>query len=46
MTITHTCQPPKGKIENMWDSEPRAGKSSEKWVKSHEMSQISSGDYG
>ena len=25
----------------MWDSEPRAGKSSEKRVKSHEMSQIS-----
>ena len=25
----------------MWDSEPRAGKSSEKWVKSREMSQIS-----
>ena len=41
MTITQTSQPPKGKIENMWDSEPRAGKSSDKWVKSHEMPQIS-----
>ena len=27
--------------KKMWDSEPRAGKSSEKWVKSREMSQIS-----
>ena len=34
-----TCQPPKGK--KMWDSEPRDGKSSEKWVKSGEMFQIS-----
>ena len=25
----------------MWDSEPKAEKSSEKWVKSSEMSQIS-----
>ena len=36
-----TCQPAKGR-KIMWDSEPKAGKSSEKWVlKSREMSQIS-----
>ena len=29
------------KAKKKWDSEPRAGKSSEKWVKSREMSQIS-----
>ena len=34
-----TWQPQNGK--KMWDSEPRAGKSSEKWVNSREMSQIS-----
>ena len=41
-TLVQTCQPPKGKkceILNMEKS--RAGKSSEKWVKSREMSQIS-----
>ena len=34
-----TCQPPKGLKKR--DSEPTAGKSCEKWVKSREMSQIS-----
>ena len=29
------------KRQKMWDSEPRAGKSSKKWVKSSEMSHIS-----
>ena len=35
--MAQTCQPQKTK---MWDSEPSAGKSSEKLVKSREMFQI------
>ena len=35
--LLQTYQPQKAK--KMWDSGPRAGKSSEKWVKRREMSQ-------
>ena len=37
-SICRLANPQKAK---MWDSEPKAGKSCEKWVKSSEMSQIS-----
>ena len=41
-TLVQTCQPPKGKKCEILNLEKSgAGKSSEKWVKSHEMSQIS-----
>ena len=39
--FSDTDLPTTPKRQKMWDSEPRAGKSSREWVKSSEVSQIS-----